>query len=465
MPVYAFGAVGGSFQVGDDIIPPDSIPPATVNSLSVVSVAPYSIKLKWIAPGNDGNIGTATRYDIRFSLSPITNEMQWADSNLVYTPPKPKASGSTEIVTVNGLLPLTTYYFALKTADKVFNWSGLSNCVKATTSVGYLEWEEDEEDEEDELPHDDIIPTPIPDLPPIHFDIKGKKGVIYLNLQPDGSLAQTWIITLNNRLLEMVLPKGTILLDNAGKPISVIVLKCVEPFGEAPAGFEFSAIYDFQPTCTIKPPISIKMGYNRENLNEGVNEADIYIAYYNQNQGNWVPLSGTEDIENQAVSTDINHFSFFCLLVPKFEITPLPSDETVSPHLKVTRLTLSSNIIEQGENLIISVNVVNESDTAGDFYLPLFVNGVTLDSKIISLAAKQEKSETFTIVLDEEGTHAIGVGSMLTSITVKKAGTSAFDISWLRLPMFWIAVVGLVVMLILAIINRRRKNSAYSRRL
>jgi hypothetical protein len=33
------------------------------------------------------------------------------------------------------LLPGTTYYFALKTADEVPNWSDLSDCVSATTPV------------------------------------------------------------------------------------------------------------------------------------------------------------------------------------------------------------------------------------------------------------------------------------------------------------------------------------------
>ncbi|GAG53406.1 unnamed protein product, partial [marine sediment metagenome] len=147
MPVYADGSVGGNFIV-DDTPPPDITPPATVSNLAVVGVSSYSIKLKWTAPGNDGNSGTAAIYDIRFSTTPITNEMQWINSNLVYVVPGPKPSGSTETLTVNGLLPLTTYYFALKTADEAYNWSGLSNYIETKTTVAYLEWEEDDDEEE-----------------------------------------------------------------------------------------------------------------------------------------------------------------------------------------------------------------------------------------------------------------------------------------------------------------------------
>ena len=42
-------------------------------------------------------------------------------------------AGSAEEFTVTGLAPLTTYYFALKTADKVPNWSGLSNSPSEAT--------------------------------------------------------------------------------------------------------------------------------------------------------------------------------------------------------------------------------------------------------------------------------------------------------------------------------------------
>src|SRR6185503_8742955 len=47
--------------------------------------------------------------------------------------PTPSASGTKENVTVTGLNPGTTYYFALKTADEVPNWSGISNVISRTT--------------------------------------------------------------------------------------------------------------------------------------------------------------------------------------------------------------------------------------------------------------------------------------------------------------------------------------------
>lgn len=451
IPVYADGSVDGSFIVED-------IPPATVSDLAVANVSAYSVKLEWTAPGNDGYSGTASIYDVRFSTTPITNEIEWINSNLIYSVPSPKPAGSTEILTVNGLLPLTTYYFALKTADEAYNWSGLSNCASAKTTVVSLEWEEDEDEEVEPTPTT-VVPTPTPDLPPVHFDIKGCKGVIYLNLDSNGFLIQTWIITFNDGMLELIFEKGTRLLDSSGKPVSVIILRCVEPFGETPEDYEFNAIYDFQPACTINPPVKIKMRYNPDNLNEDVNEEDIYIAFYNESQDDWIPFACTRDADDQSVSTSSTHFSYFCLLVPESMIGVVPIDYESIPYLNITDLTLSSNVIEQGESLLVNAHLINEGDTDGSFLVPLIYNENTIENRLVTLAAKEEKIETYSIVMDEEGTHIVGVGSLSATVTVRAVGAlGVFDLSWLRLPIFWIVLVSLIIVLILVIRSRRKKD-------
>lgn len=46
----------------------DTTPPAKVTDLKVVSVTGSSVTITWTAPGNDGNVGTAVLYDIRYSV-------------------------------------------------------------------------------------------------------------------------------------------------------------------------------------------------------------------------------------------------------------------------------------------------------------------------------------------------------------------------------------------------------------
>jgi hypothetical protein len=94
-----------------------------------------SIRLSWTTPGDDSLSGLASQFDLRYSLSPIT-AANFASAIRWIPMPVPAAPGTRQSVTVTGLTPATTYYFAIKTADDVPNWSLISNVVsQATTAV------------------------------------------------------------------------------------------------------------------------------------------------------------------------------------------------------------------------------------------------------------------------------------------------------------------------------------------
>lgn len=102
---------------------------------SRAQVTETSVTLAWTAPGDDSLSGQASRYDLRWSLTPITSLAQFAQATAVPNPPLPQVAGATENATVTGLTPQTVYWFALRTLDEVGNISGLSNVVSATTLV------------------------------------------------------------------------------------------------------------------------------------------------------------------------------------------------------------------------------------------------------------------------------------------------------------------------------------------
>jgi len=104
----------------------DVTPPAKVTNLSAESgVSAGSVRLTWTAPGDDLAIGTATIYAIKYSP---TLPFDW-NTAFTWRADRPVGGGAgypeEEIVT--GLTPGTSYYFYLKTADEVPNWSDLSN--------------------------------------------------------------------------------------------------------------------------------------------------------------------------------------------------------------------------------------------------------------------------------------------------------------------------------------------------
>lgn len=116
----------------------DNVPPAAVTDLEVETRPKTGAAyLTWTATGDDGNDGRAAVYDVRYSLSNITNDSQFsAATRAAFTPP-PKFSGGKDHYELLGLNPDVTYYFAIKVGDEAAtpNWSPLSDNDSVT--VGY----------------------------------------------------------------------------------------------------------------------------------------------------------------------------------------------------------------------------------------------------------------------------------------------------------------------------------------
>ena len=113
----------------DGVSGPDVTPPAAVTDLTVGASTQTSLILTWTAPGDNGMMGRATEYDIRYSTS---SGAEWDTMTQVSGEPRPKEAGQSEGFDVSGLTPGTTYYFQMKTRDEG-NWSGVSNMPSGTT--------------------------------------------------------------------------------------------------------------------------------------------------------------------------------------------------------------------------------------------------------------------------------------------------------------------------------------------
>ena len=112
----------------------DTVPPNAIADLAESNKTCQSITLTWTATGDDGDTGTATQYDLRYSTSEITSG-NFANATQVSGEPNPSSAGTKESVTVTGLEKNTVYYFALKVADNAGNSSGLSNVTSSTTKM------------------------------------------------------------------------------------------------------------------------------------------------------------------------------------------------------------------------------------------------------------------------------------------------------------------------------------------
>jgi hypothetical protein len=108
-------------------------PPAAINDLNAEAISANEYLLSWTAPGDDGGLpGQAASYDIRYSTD-VINGANWPDAAHADGEPAPKPMGEKDscVVLIPDPVPDANYYFAIKTADEVPNWSTLSNVVMA----------------------------------------------------------------------------------------------------------------------------------------------------------------------------------------------------------------------------------------------------------------------------------------------------------------------------------------------
>ncbi|MDD5688595.1 MAG: fibronectin type III domain-containing protein [Elusimicrobia bacterium] len=115
--------------------PPDTTPPSNITTLVSGVATSNSVVLSWTSVGDDGNIGTATEYDIRYANVSI-NDSNWATATQCSGEPTPLVAGNNQSYTVQGLSAGITYYFAMKVRDEVpTNWSGISNIASRATML------------------------------------------------------------------------------------------------------------------------------------------------------------------------------------------------------------------------------------------------------------------------------------------------------------------------------------------
>ncbi|OIP41771.1 hypothetical protein AUJ95_02755 [Candidatus Desantisbacteria bacterium CG2_30_40_21] len=102
----------------------DHIPPTTITDLAVKTSTTTTITLNWTTSGDDGNIGKASYYHIRYATS-SDKVVDWGMS-------APLVTGTSS--TITNLTSATTYYFTIQASDDVWNTSAPSLIVMGTTA-------------------------------------------------------------------------------------------------------------------------------------------------------------------------------------------------------------------------------------------------------------------------------------------------------------------------------------------
>ena len=122
-------AGGGAYRVKVDARPEiDLAPPGTPARLATSEVTSSSAVLSFVAPGDDGQTGTVSSYELYLrASSPLTAD-NLGDTMTQKLPDMvaPVPAGQAQTVALSGLLPLTDYWIGVVAVDKCGNESPLT---------------------------------------------------------------------------------------------------------------------------------------------------------------------------------------------------------------------------------------------------------------------------------------------------------------------------------------------------
>ncbi|TSA54392.1 MAG: hypothetical protein D4R38_02405, partial [Dehalococcoidia bacterium] len=273
------------------IITTDGLAPATPASLTATA-GNGQVTLSWTTPTTNADNTTLTDllgYEVYRSTS-ATGTFSQINSLDVLT------SSYTDTTVSNG----TTYYYKVTTADSGGNESIKSSVSNAAT----------------------------PSAPSTStggggggggapattaLDISGLSSTSTLKVNSSGVVQQSSQLKSQDEKVSLDVAEGTKLLDSQGKALNLLSASEVTSPPTPPAENAIVSAYDFGPDgATFEPAITLTMNYTPDTLPEGVNEEELYIAYWDGSQ--WQILESTVDTTAHTVSAKVSHFTQFAVI-------------------------------------------------------------------------------------------------------------------------------------------------------
>jgi len=157
-----------------------------------------------------------------------------------------------------------------------------------------------------------------------------------------GRILDTITVTSPDGKLTITIPANTIARDSSGNPLSSLTVD-VDPDPPCPVPEDERIIglaYSFGPDgATFNPPIEIVFTYEPDDLDEGVLEEELVIAFCDEDSREWIQVPAVVDEDNNTITAEISHFTTYAIIgkgvvivVPeKPEPAPEPSPPAPKP--------------------------------------------------------------------------------------------------------------------------------------
>jgi hypothetical protein len=189
----------------------------------------------------------------------------------------------------------------------------------------------------------------------------------------------------------------------------------------SPEGTGIVTAYNMMPDGVFfDPAITLTMEYDPATLPEGMEESELYIAFWDGSQ--WMPLESTVDTVANVITAQVSHFTNFAIIgeLPEEEeetVEPISVPETPA-NFTVTDLSISPTSIETGDLVTIKVLVTNTGEASGTYTVTLNLNGAAVETRDITLDGGNSQTVTFTTTAKTAGTYTVDVDGLTGSYTV-----------------------------------------------
>jgi hypothetical protein len=232
----------------------------------------------------------------------------------------------------------------------------------------------------------------------------------------------------------------------------VIVVREIKETPATPENMEAIVVFNITPAdAEFNKDIFLTLGVP-EIPADAIN---VTMAYYDDVNGIWELMEseagGPSGVAELTLSAAINHFSIYGVLA-ELEPTPPPQPArfTASGLNIEPSVEKSVFMTRTGESVTITANVANKGGQEGTYTVELKLNGETVDTEIVTLAAGQSRPVTFTVPELEPGQYDVEVAGLTDTFTASRT------ITW-WLILIIIVAVGLIIWGVVWGTRRRRK--------
>jgi hypothetical protein len=273
-------------------------------------------------------------------------------------------------------------------------------------------------------------------------------------MTPDGVLCEDCLAYDPSRQNSWEAKSGTklTLVDNQIPRLIKVTLATTSP-SSSPAEtigqtYEINAYPSLSATnpvaISISPLFTMSSDYDPDKLPTGTSE--VVFAYYpNSNQG-WLPMGPVAAVA--ALGEAQGTLNFFA---PDTLLAKLA--HTKAAEFGVSNLTIDPTKARPNQQVAISIDVINTGGSSGDHTVQLKVNGTTMDTKNVTLAAGESRTVSFVTTSETSGRYQVEIAGLNGEFVIAPGGFN------------WWPIVGIIVAIILAlgiwILIRWRRFSGY----